>query len=157
MDKPVVVIVPGDPAGIGPEVVAKALATGEVHEYCAPVLIGSREAMEHAIALTGVDLDLSPIGDIDQARCEAGEVAILDSGRLDYSKVTIAQESVECGNAVADWMLEAKELALSGKTQGYVMGPIHSESLLLANRFGDIEMVEMDKSYLTLISGPSRQ
>lgn len=156
VDKPIVVTVIGDPAGIGPEVIAKALATGEVHDYATPVLIGSKEVMDNAIRLTGVDLDVYKITDVDQAGCEPGRVAILDSGRLDYSKVTIAKESAACGHAVADWMIEAKELALSGKTDGYVMGPIHSESLLAADRFDSIELVEMDKSYLTLISGPLR-
>lgn len=155
-DKPVVVTVHGDPAGIGPEIVAKALASGEVHELSTPVLIGSKGAMDKAIQITGADLEVYEIDDLQQARNEPGKVAILGSDLLDYSQVTIAQESAACGNAVADWMLLAKELAVSGKTQGYVMGPIHSESLLAADRFGDIEMVEMDKSYLTLISGPLR-
>ena len=44
----------GDPAGIGPEVTVKALASGQVHEVSVPVLVGSSAAVERAIDMTGV-------------------------------------------------------------------------------------------------------
>lgn len=43
--KPLIAITSGDPCGIGPEVVAKAIATGEPHGAC-PVVIGSRHAAD---------------------------------------------------------------------------------------------------------------
>jgi len=42
---PVIGTVIGDPCGIGPEVVAEVRATGEVHRYSRPLLIGSSEVI----------------------------------------------------------------------------------------------------------------
>lgn len=52
--RPVVGTLIGDPAGIGPQVAVKALASGQVHEVSVPVLVGSSAAVERAIDMTGV-------------------------------------------------------------------------------------------------------
>src|SRR5258708_39019048 len=49
---PVIAITMGDPAGIGPEVIAKALTHKEVHEKCLPLVIGDVERMETAVRVT---------------------------------------------------------------------------------------------------------
>jgi 4-hydroxythreonine-4-phosphate dehydrogenase len=46
---PILGITMGDPAGIGPEVIAKALAMREVRHLCRPIVIGSLPVMEEAI------------------------------------------------------------------------------------------------------------
>ncbi len=40
MTRPTIAITMGDPAGIGPEVIMKALAQPEVHAICNPLVIG---------------------------------------------------------------------------------------------------------------------
>src|SRR5258708_16375792 len=49
---PVIAITMGDPAGIGPEVIAKALAHKEVHENCLPLVVGDLKRMETAVRIT---------------------------------------------------------------------------------------------------------
>ena len=52
-NRPPVGVVVGDPCGVGPEVVAKAWASGRLHAVCRPVLIGSAAAMRQALRSPG--------------------------------------------------------------------------------------------------------
>lgn len=155
-DKPIITVVIGDPAGIGPEIIAKAMVTGEVQPRCTPVLIGNTDIMRRAVKLTGVNLEINPIGDLSEASSELGKVCILDSGNLDANEVVIGEESPICGNATADWLEQAAALSLSGKSFGSVMGPINSESLLAANRLDSIDVVKLGDRFLFLMSGALR-
>src|SRR5258708_20307297 len=58
---PVIAITMGDPAGIGPEVIAKALTHKEVHEKCLPLVIGDVERMETAVRITKSPLSVEQI------------------------------------------------------------------------------------------------
>ncbi|RPH79219.1 MAG: 4-hydroxythreonine-4-phosphate dehydrogenase PdxA, partial [Nitrospiraceae bacterium] len=45
-DKPLLGVTMGDPAGIGPEVIAKALAGKKLQRLCRPIVIGSFQVMQ---------------------------------------------------------------------------------------------------------------
>ena len=46
MNKPIVGITMGDPAGSGPEITIKALADPEQYSYCRPIVVGDVKVME---------------------------------------------------------------------------------------------------------------
>ena len=54
--RPGLAIMIGDPAGVGPEIVARSWASGEIHQVCRPVLIGSGAVMRQAIQACGLSL-----------------------------------------------------------------------------------------------------
>jgi 4-hydroxy-L-threonine phosphate dehydrogenase PdxA len=68
MKLPVVGITMGDPAGVGPEVVMKALARPDAYAFCRPLVIGDLKRLEKAGAIAGarpekldcIDLGLVP-------------------------------------------------------------------------------------------------
>ena len=49
--KPAIAITMGDPCGIGPEVVVKALADPQVYASCRPLVVGNLYAMEQAVKI----------------------------------------------------------------------------------------------------------
>ena len=53
MKKPVIAIPIGDPAGVGPEIVAKSIASDEVFQIAVCVIVGDRKIVEKAIEITG--------------------------------------------------------------------------------------------------------
>ena len=75
---PVLGITMGDPAGIGPEVIAKALASGAIAPVCRPVVIGSRSVMEQTVTNLGLDLKLMPIADPMKPAPRVDEVSLFD-------------------------------------------------------------------------------
>lgn len=152
-DKPIIVITQGDPCGIGPEVVTKALATGEIHPLCRPVVMGSAWAMEQAVKLVGAPLRVRRIESVAEGGENPGTIDVLDPGNLSPSDITVGQVSAACGRAVTEWRVEATRLVSSGEAQGIVMAPINSEAIQLAGvpRTGDGQ-----QGYLFLINGPLR-
>ena len=55
MDKKRIAITMGDPAGIGPEVVLKALGESFVYERCIPIVIGDYEALQDVVRFSGFE------------------------------------------------------------------------------------------------------
>ena len=60
--KPAIAITMGDPCGIGPEVVVKALTDPWVYASCRPLVIGNTFAMERAQELNGARHAGEPAG-----------------------------------------------------------------------------------------------
>ena len=85
--KPAIAITMGDPCGIGPEVVAKALADPRVYSTCRPVVVGNSYAMEQAVGLTGVALKINEPTDLSQAGLDPGVIDLVDIGNLNAEVV----------------------------------------------------------------------
>ena len=82
--KPLVAITMGDPAGIGPEVTAKALLNQSVYEKCRPFVIGSAAAIEYALQLIGAGASTHVAHSVGEVRGENGALDVLDLENLDY-------------------------------------------------------------------------
>ena len=78
MEQKRIAITMGDPAGIGPEVVVKALANKEIYEKCIPVVIGDYEALQDAIRFSRLDLVLSEIRSPEDAKGVYGVVEFIN-------------------------------------------------------------------------------
>lgn len=153
MRKPRIGIMIGDPGGIGPEVVLKALATGEPGELCTPILIGAKHVLDRTLAACGIEMPLTVLRSVEQAE-EVSGVAVLEAGDLDPHDYDFGRSSSKSGDAVWAWRQMAVGLAADGKIDGWVMAPIDSGSLKAAGRSADDFLPE--ESYLLRLSGPMR-
>jgi len=81
----------GDAAGIGPEVVIKALISESVYRICRPLVIGEKSILQKAIALVKSQAVLHPVEGVDGARSQYGVIDLLDLHNLDENVVTIGQ------------------------------------------------------------------
>ncbi|MEE3141796.1 MAG: hypothetical protein VX307_04315, partial [Chloroflexota bacterium] len=81
-DKPAIAITMGDPCGIGPEVVVKALADPSVYATCRPLVVGNIYAMQRAVELTGIPLRINAPDDPAAAGQDPGMVDVLDINNL---------------------------------------------------------------------------
>tara|TARA_R110000787_G_scaffold235621_2_gene342314 strand:- start:2535 stop:3524 length:990 start_codon:yes stop_codon:yes gene_type:complete len=154
--RPLVGTVIGDPAGIGPEVIAKAWCSGEVHKSSRPVLIGSVEVMQKVVQDAGLKAQVRAIKSVDEISDSAEMIEILDSGALSLSDFTVGQDNASCGRASAVWLDEADRLARDGVLAATVMGPISSVSMKMAGVLDKVIKVTPGESYLFLVSGPLR-
>ena len=153
-DLPIVATMIGDPAGVGPEVIAKALATGEPYTRSRPVLIGSCAVMERAVETTHVPMQVRSVGSVADGGLDSSFLDVLDTGQLDVNEFQIGEESIACGRATGAWMAEMDELARTGQAQATIMGPINSGAMKRAGTLDQVVNVEPGRTYLTLISGP---
>ena len=140
-EKPYVAITMGDPAGIGPEVVAKALQYASVYEKCRPFVVGSAAAMQDAQRLIG-NGSTRVAHSLDEVTGESGAVDVLDLENLDYGSIPKGEVSEAAGRASVEWVLEAGELAAAGRIQAIVTAPINKEACALAG-YRDIGHMEI--------------
>lgn len=151
-EKAAIAITIGDPAGIGPEVIVKALATGEVHQLCRPVLVGNAHAITQAVKLTKAPLTVRKVESTEGACTDPKVIDIIDPGNLRDEDVVPAQASATSGKAVSEWMQLSEKLVKEGKVVGTVMAPVNTDSFKLAG----IKMGGADQGYLFLLNGPLR-
>ncbi len=142
--KPLVAVTMGDPCGIGPEVVVKALAEPWVYASCRPLVVGSAHALEQAIGLTGVPLRVNLCEDPQTAGRDPAVVDVVDAGNLDPEHITVGQISPRCGKAAMEWVTQAGRLALSGGVEALATAPLNKEAASLAGyeSIGHMELLQ---------------
>jgi 4-hydroxythreonine-4-phosphate dehydrogenase len=144
-DRPIVAITIGDPAGIGPEVVAAALARGDLHAVCRPLVIGDRGAVERAARTMGVDLELHTVRSPADARFETGIIDLIDLANVpDGLRVGAIQG--EAGRAAFGYIERAIELAMRGEVDAVATAPINKEAL----KAGGVPYLDHTGAFATL-------
>ncbi|MFQ6028044.1 MAG: 4-hydroxythreonine-4-phosphate dehydrogenase PdxA [Dehalococcoidia bacterium] len=130
--KPAIAITMGDPCGIGPEVVVKALADPRVYASCRPVVIGNTYAMRQAVRVTGLRLQINETEDPVEAGQDPSVVDVVDIHNLNPEDITVGKLSVPCGKAAMEWVTKAGELALAGVVDGIATAPLNKEAAAMA-------------------------
>jgi 4-hydroxythreonine-4-phosphate dehydrogenase len=156
-ERPVFAITIGDPAGIGPEVVIKALANKVIYEMCRPLVIGESETVRAAIKLIRKSFTLHVVEKASDITGKFGIIDILDMHNLDWSKVKVGHISAECGRASMEFIEEAMQLSLSHEVRGMVTAPINKEATMLAGYpgLGHLEYLAQatgTKEYATMLA-----
>jgi 4-hydroxythreonine-4-phosphate dehydrogenase len=130
--RPIVAITMGDPAGIGPEIAAKALALDSVYALCRPLVIGDAGAMEQASRIAHAGLAVRPVASVREAAFCHGVMDVYDLRNVDMSSLAHGRVSAIAGHAAFQAVHRAIELALAGDVDATVTGPINKASLALA-------------------------
>ena len=118
MDAPVVAVTIGDPAGIGPEIVVRALADDPVRRAVQAVVVGDRWVLERAMEVTGTKLEFSP----------AGPLRLLDLANVDH-RLQWGKIQATAGTAAGQFIERAVQEALAGRADALATAPINKEAL----------------------------
>ena len=120
----------GDPAGIGPEVVLKAVAEEEIRKICLPVIIGDAQLLAH----TARTLDLQSGYDIirkdEEFPDQISEPIIYHLDNISGS-IEPGIESGAAGKAAAGYIEAAVELCAAGNIDAIATAPINKRALFL--------------------------
>jgi 4-hydroxythreonine-4-phosphate dehydrogenase len=122
----------GDPAGVGPEITAKALARPEVAAACRPIVIGDRSVMAATLALLRSPLALHAVKSVDDCRFEPGQLECLDLANVDCGTLPKAAVSAEAGRAAYAYIETGVRLCQSGRIDAIVTAPVNKEALAAA-------------------------
>src|SRR3954452_20574474 len=82
MSLPIIALTMGDPAGIGPEIIMKALASPEVRAMCRPLVIGDAERLRAAGKIVASGLHVESLDDASEASYGHGKVECIDLNLL---------------------------------------------------------------------------
>ena len=142
-NNPVIAVTMGDPSGIGPEVVTKALSDTEVLSNCRPLVVGNVDVLKATSQKLKIDLNIESV---DSTRdMKEGFISVLDMGNLDARNVDNGVVSAASGKASVEWIIKAGEMAMAGEISGIATAPINKESARMAG-YQDIGHMEILQS-----------
>jgi 4-hydroxythreonine-4-phosphate dehydrogenase len=122
-DTPVIAISAGDPAGIGPEILAKTLASGALTAICRPVVFGARWALDAGAGAAGVALPA---------------IELMDVGEPAPPDFRFGAVSAACGRVAVRAVEQAAGFTAAGRAAAMVTCPINKESVHVAGYVDDI-------------------
>jgi len=130
--RPILGVTMGDPAGVGPEIIARAFAEPAVITSSRPVVIGSAAIMKEALGLVGSPLALHVVRGIADSRWDAQTLECLDLGNVEAATLPRGEVSAAAGRAAYDYIERAIRLAQAGEIHGIVTAPVNKEALAAA-------------------------
>ncbi|MGD0885909.1 MAG: 4-hydroxythreonine-4-phosphate dehydrogenase PdxA [Thermodesulfovibrionales bacterium] len=116
----------GDPGGIGPEVVLKALSSPDLPK-CIPVVIGDACVMRDAMKTCKIPLEVEVINSPDDSSFSPGTLWLIDLHSLTSFKKK--EPDPHNGMACVSYIKKAVELVLERKVDSIVTAPISKEAL----------------------------
>jgi len=129
MKKPIIAITMGDPAGIGAEIIVKALRKKELYKKSRPVVIGSRCVMEDALKFVPLNLKLHIIKNTEEIKGEFGTIDLIDLNNIKLIEFNYGKVNTKAGQASLDYIYKGIDLAMNGLVDAVVTGPIHKEAI----------------------------
>lgn len=130
--RPILGITMGDAAGIGPELILKALATHGVDRCCRPLVIGSLATMEFYRDRLRIPVRFHSVQSAAAARYEPCAVDVLDLGIVDVPRLKIGVVDANPGVAAVVYTQEAGRMALRGDIDAIVSAPLNKEAMRAA-------------------------
>ena len=127
--KPTIVIPLGDVAGIGPEIVVKALKHPEITQWCNPLVVGERSCLERAMKHTGVDLTVTTVEAAEKLECREGSILLFDAHNISADEVREGEVSAKAGRAAFEFIEKSADLLKQGIGDAITTTPINKEAL----------------------------
>ncbi|MCH8283660.1 MAG: DUF111 family protein, partial [Chloroflexi bacterium] len=124
-----IAITMGDPAGIGPEIVAKSVL--ERRDPDNLIVVGDPKIIENAFKRLGASQKLHVVHSITSPLNFQDATIVLESSQM-TSLPEFGQVNAECGRAAYDAVVKSIELAKAGGVAGIVTAPIHKQALSAA-------------------------
>jgi 4-hydroxythreonine-4-phosphate dehydrogenase len=126
---PKIGITMGDPTGIGPEIIIKALSMGEPYQACRPIVIGDEKVLLDTIRREGLPVEIRVIDEIPEEGYKAGKIFLVPSSQLETSSLTFGKPDRKCGEAMVKYVQEAVKWLNNGKLHAITTCPINKRAM----------------------------
>ncbi|WP_405097928.1 4-hydroxythreonine-4-phosphate dehydrogenase PdxA [Oceanobacillus sp. FSL H7-0719] len=126
--KPIIGITMGDAAGIGPEIIVKALHHEEVYQKCRPLVIGDAKTLRRVKSIVHSNAIINPISDPAEAKYEYGVIDVIDLDILPED-LPFGQVSPAAGDAAFQYIAKAIDYAKEKKIDSICTAPLNKEAL----------------------------
>jgi len=124
-DIPLIGITMGDPAGIGPEIIVKALADDKsIYGLCRPVVLGDPAILSSAILMADQEIELNIIASPSEAKAVPGNIDLVAVSNLKRDTIQPGKPTVEGGKAMVEYVIKAVEMIQRGELEAMVTCPI---------------------------------
>jgi 4-phospho-D-threonate 3-dehydrogenase / 4-phospho-D-erythronate 3-dehydrogenase len=130
MQKPKIGITMGDPAGIGPEIVVKALKSGEIRRKCIPVIFGSYEIIYRTAKKYAKNLKITKIESLDEI--EESKINLFDCTSINPKQIKIGEINYPSGKMAVEAVLACAKACSNKKIDAMVTAPLSKKGMHLA-------------------------
>lgn len=131
-NRPVIGITMGDPVGIGPEIIVKALSDPDIYHLCNPFVIGDAGIVKQAVQFLKSNQSVHTPATIDKALFIHGKIDVCSFSNLDFQYTTCNSPTPETGSAMQDYILKGIQFAMDKTIDGLVTCPITKTAMKLA-------------------------
>jgi 4-hydroxythreonine-4-phosphate dehydrogenase len=118
--KPTIAVTIGDPAGVGPEIVLKALSTAETQNLADWIVVGDESTLQKSAATCGIS-PTSLNATIRDLR------VITNAEQFQFGKL-----NADCGRAAVEYVRVATEMCLTGEADAMVTAPLNKEAVTMS-------------------------
>jgi len=129
--KPLIGITMGDPVGIGPEIIIKALSRSRIHTRCRSFVLGDSRLFQKTVRQLSVPLKVQTLMDLGQGRFSRKILNVLHLPVEDLDHLQPGVPNRSAGIAMLQAITQGTELALKGEIAALVTAPIPKEALRL--------------------------
>ncbi|RKL66462.1 4-hydroxythreonine-4-phosphate dehydrogenase [Salipaludibacillus neizhouensis] len=129
MNKPKIGLLYGDAAGVGPELVAKALAKKEILESATWILMGDERVFNKGANIVSKELNYQKVENIDEVNPEVSSLWLIDTKVTDPDEIEMGVLSEKSGKAAGDNLMFALNLAKDNKLDGLSYAPMNKSAL----------------------------
>ena len=131
MTPPLVAVTMGDPAGVGPEIIAKTFADPDFHARNRALVVGDAGMLKRAAQLVGLPLEINEIPEPEDAAFTPGTADVLQVGELPPD-LPFGELDAGAGDAAFRYVEKATGLASAGRVAAIATAPLNKEAMHLA-------------------------
>ncbi len=124
--RPLIAVTMGDPAGVGPEITAKALRNPKVSAVCHALVVGDLPTMRRAAEAVGTNVIAADPSKLD---LDTDDIQVYDPWGHDLEELPVGSVSALAGSAAAQAVIAATQLALDGRVAAMVTAPINKAAI----------------------------
>jgi len=132
MKKPLIAVPLGDVAGVGPEIVVKALSSTTTTEIANCIVIGDKTIVQQAIDICKSNLIINTIEKPTEGKYTDGILNLIDLHNIDMNNFEYGKVNPMCGKAAFEYIAKSIEFALNKEVDAVATTPINKESLRAA-------------------------
>ena len=130
--KPILALTMGDPVGVGPEIIVKALVDARIYQVCRPLVLGDLSALERARLALDPALKIHLADRPAAGRYQQGTLDLMPLSQLAPADLEYGRPTPASGAAMVGYILTAIDLALAQQVGGLVTAPISKISMKLS-------------------------
>jgi 4-phospho-D-threonate 3-dehydrogenase / 4-phospho-D-erythronate 3-dehydrogenase len=127
--KPRIALTLGDVAGIGPEIVARAIGDAQLQACCHPLVVGHPDVMDRALKLIGVTTRLSQVDSLHQVDWSAESIPCWNPAGDDANSVAVGCIDARAGRAAYEYLVAATRAALKSDIDAITTAPLNKAAL----------------------------
>lgn len=128
MDKPILGITMGDPAGIGSEITVKALTSPEIYDICSPVVFGDAGQIKRLLNILNLDADVAVVNEFKNLNSNTKLLNVFDLNNVPED-VEFGKVNPICGKAAYQYIEAAVKAAMEQKIHAIITAPLNKAAL----------------------------